>query len=180
MWLRVLAVAATLTGCGRIGYDAVADGGGGDGDGGDGGPCPGGYTPLDGSCYRFHAGGATWTAAEADCEADGAGSHLITLIDVAEHYALHGLAGDAAVADTWIGYSDRISEGMFRWVSAGGLDPSLDQCYFGAGGPANSPADNCVLQLATTQCGDWFVRPCTDLHPYVCEHDGYPADPGSF
>ncbi len=184
-----LVVAVCLVGCGRINYDPLDDAGDDDLDGGDddgtdgpdGGPCPVGYTPLDGSCYRVVATLRDWLAAETDCEADGAGSHLATIVDVDEHFDLHDLAtAQSGGVEVWIGYTDRIGEGTFRWVSPGGLDPSGDSCFFGAGGPVNSPSENCVAQRSATNCGDWFVRDCALPRPYICEHDGRDAEPSAF
>jgi hypothetical protein len=187
---HVILVAAGLAAgaCGRINYDPLGDDDGDDAagidaddtDAPDGGPCPAGYVPTSGSCYRVESTPRTWLAAETDCEDDGAGSHLATLIDVDEHFALHDLATlGSGGAEIWIGYTDRVTEGAFLWVSFGGLDPSTDSCFLGTSF-ANNAGINCVVQLSATQCMDWFVRDCGLTRPYICEHDGRSADPGSF
>jgi hypothetical protein len=161
--------------CGRINYDPIGD------DDIDAGPCPPLYTPVAGSCYRVSATQRTWDTAEADCEGDGDGSHLAVIVDVAEHFELHTLAeSESGGAEVWIGYTDRVTEGTFQWIAGGGLDPSLDECFFGPSGPTNSAAMNCVVQQSTTQCGDWFVRDCALLRPYICEHDGQLPVAGTF
>jgi hypothetical protein len=119
-----------------------------------------------------------WLAAEAACETEGA--HLATIDGVPEHSVLHTLSGDAAVTEVWIGYSDRVTEGTFRWVSAGGLDPAGDMCFFGPGGPVNPAGDDCVVQEAANACGDWFVRDCNLTRPYICERDGHAATPAAY
>lgn len=164
---RAIAIAALIAGCGRVEVDPDAR----QGDPND--PCAPPYRTVMGSCYRVAISFATWPAAEADCESDGA--HLATIIDVSEHSALHGLSTDAQVSEIWIGYADRATEGTFRWVSPGGLDPSTDMCFFGPGGAVNSDAEDCVVQRSQTACGDWFVRDCMLERPYICERDGNPA-----
>lgn len=170
-------VLASLAACGRINYDPIGDD---DVDAADG-TCPTGYTPLEGSCYRVVPTQRSWTAAEADCEADGDGSHLAIIVDVDEHFDLHTLSeAEAGGAEVWIGYTDRITEGTFQWIAGGGIDPSTDECFFGPSGPINNATLNCVVQLSATQCGDWLVRDCTLLRPYLCEHDGQLPVPGTF
>ncbi len=172
--------------CGRINYDPLGDDDGDaagiDADETDGpdGPCPAGYVPMSGSCYRVESTPRTWLAAETDCHDDGDGSHLATIVDVAEHFDLHDLATlGSGGAEIWIGYTDRVAEGTFRWVSAGGLDPSTDSCFLGTSF-TNNASINCVVQLSASECMDWFVRDCALTRPYICEHDGQVVDLAAF
>jgi hypothetical protein len=182
-------VVALVGACGRINYDplgsdddvdAEVDGAPGI-DVPDGGACPASYTPMNGTCYRPVATARDWLAAEMDCEADGDGSHLAIIVDVAEHFDLHALAESSGIgAESWIGYTDRITEGTFMWIGNGGLDPSLDECFFGPSGPTNNPTIDCVVQQSATMCGDWFVRDCAATRGYICEHDGQTPVDGTF
>lgn len=183
-----IAVLLLVAGCGRIGFDAFA--GADVGAGVDAGAsvdaprttttaaCAAPYEALGGGCYRVSTTPASWPAAEAACEADGA--HLATIDDITEHFTLHALSGAAGASEIWIGYTDRVTEGAFRWVSPGGLDPSTDLCFFGPGGPVNTAAEDCVVQESISVCGDWFVRDCTLARPYICERDGHPAVAAAF
>ena len=179
--LRLVVLVVSLAACGRINYDPIGDD---DVDGGIDAPdgsCPAAYTPLEGSCYRVVSTQRSWLAGEMDCEADGDGSHLAIIVDVDEHFDLHTMSeADAGGAEVWIGFTDRITEGTFQWIAGGGLDPSLDQCFFGPSGPTNDTSINCVVQQSATECGDWFVRDCTALRPYICEHDGQVPTAGTF
>lgn len=184
-WIFVTMLGAAA--CGHVGYDPVE--GGDDGGAIDAAidaaitvdarpPCPVPYVDMDGSCYLAVGAGKTWSDAEAGCEVDGA--HLVTVVDVAEHHVVHALGASIGATEFWIGYSDRITEGTFRWVSPGGIDALTDECFFGTGGPINSAADNCVTSADQTMCGDWFVRSCDFVKAYICEHDGVAADPTAF
>src|SRR5688572_8820266 len=58
-------------------------------DGRDDDDCPADYVPGPdgpgrGSSYRYIQAGAGWLTAEADCEDDGEGTHLVTIEDAAE------------------------------------------------------------------------------------------------
>ena len=109
-WCALLMVA----GCGRVHFDARADGGAGsDAAAPDGGlVCPGGYTRTDDRCYRLEINPTAelaWIEAEAACEADGPGAHLLVVDDAVEAASVVSRYGTAA--DAWIGVSDRVTEG---------------------------------------------------------------------
>ncbi len=154
--------------CGRIGFDpvdaALA--------------CPASYTQTPDGCYRVVTAPTGWIAAELDCEADRA--HLVVLDSLDKHYVLHAMLATAGISASWLGLSDRHVESAFQWVTAAGLDPSSDRCYWGSSGPngdGNSATNDCVTQATANSCPDWTVEDCGSLRPFVCEHDGTPADP---
>lgn len=106
-WCVVLVLAA----CGRIGFDATTDAG-------PMGPCPSGYDLIAGHCYRsveVGAGGErSWLDAEEECEADGPGAHLAVIDDAEE---AQRFTEGMVEQDSWIGISDRITEGTFITVT---------------------------------------------------------------
>jgi Lectin C-type domain len=170
--MRWLLTAALLAGCGRLGF-STGDGGAADGPAEAPGPCVAPYTSTPLGCYRFVPTLAPWLAAEQDCEDDASDAHLVVIDSVDEHFAIHDVS--AAAASVWLAYTDRITEGQLVWLAPGGLDPAPNPCFFGPT-TANSGAADCVTQDGTTSCGDWFHRSCSELHAYVCERDGSPAD----
>lgn len=155
--------------------------GGGDGDGdgdGDASPnpdgipaCPGDYNDGGDGCYKLYDTPASWRDAELQCESDGFGVHLVVIDNVAEHFAIHSLT--VGSGEVWVGYSDLAVEGELAWVSAGTFEPENQSCFFEPS-PNNSDDADCVVQDENT-CGDWFLRDCSELRPYVCEFDGNPA-----
>jgi hypothetical protein len=169
----LVVILTLLGGCGSV-VTPAADAGGGD----PAGPCVAPYQLVMGGCYRVSTSFVSWPTAETACEADGA--HLATIDNVPEHSVLHTLGTGAAVTEVWIGYTDHVTEGTFRWVSVGGLDPSTDKCFFGTAGPVNSAEDDCVVQESANACGDWFVRDCSLTRPYICERDGHVAMSSAF
>ncbi len=121
--------------------------------------CPTNYIEnANGSCYRVVSTSATWTAAEADCEDDASGAHLIVIDDATE---------DAMVANFhWIGYTERVTEGEFLWVNgSSGTYPGFASGEPVAGGGA------CVV----TRSDGWHDDTCIKSKVYVCEYDGMPA-----
>ncbi len=121
--------------------------------------CPTDYIEnANGSCYRTVSSTATWTVAEADCEDDASGAHLIVIDSASE---------DAMVANFhWIGYTERVSDGEFLWVNG-----SLGEYPGFASGEPVSGGAACVV----TRSDGWHDDNCGESKVYVCEYDGMPA-----
>lgn len=190
--MRWVALIALLAGCGRYGFDrrldldANSDAGLGDGglhdDGLDGATigdgvgdgvsvaCQAQYVFSSGSS-RYRLGGqAAWTTAEASCEADGVGMHLVVIDAASEMTALVALSGNAR---TWVGVSDRTTNNVYLRVIGGVAaflpwrngDPSQV-------GPACAAWD--------PQPAQYRDEPCDQMRQFICECDGIPADPSSY
>jgi hypothetical protein len=169
--------------CDSDGYcvKASVDGGGDTGDSTfdaaivstDGGPTPdadmlamkcpaAGYTyaAAPGGYYKVVATGASWTAAQASCAADVAGStHLIVLSSSAEVSFMATNLG-------WIGLSDRAVENHFVTVTT----ETGDQRPWASGQPDNgSGSEDCAQMKSGGQLDD---DQCGNSHRYVCECDG--------
>jgi hypothetical protein len=127
--------------------------------------CPVGYAVSPaGGCYRIVANPLTWQQAEADCENDAVGAHLIVVDDVDE---------DAMLPDShWIGYSENVTAGVFLWVT----NSSGAYTGFDLGEPVAGGNGLCVV----TRPNGWHDDNCGELKAYVCEFDGIPADPATF
>lgn len=132
------------------------------------GMCPGTYVAIPGqtSRYRTVMTARTWSEAEADCEADGAGTHLAVVDNMAEDSAVDALTG----ASIWFGLTDRKIEGTPRWVT--GTTPS----YTNYGGANNTSAYDC----AGIYQSKWAWGECATLIKYVCECDGIPAQASAY
>lgn len=137
--------------------------------------CPASYTAtVPGSSARYRAvlQAAPWPAAQEDCADDGVGTHLVVIGSAIERSGVGALIGD----DLWIGLSDRVTEGTFRWVT-GVASPftawAAGQPDGGAGG------DDCAEQKHMMMAG-WHDQPCEEPLPYVCECDGVAPDPAAY
>jgi hypothetical protein len=134
--------------------------------------CPASYTVMisgSGTRYRAVAQPAAWPAAQADCADDGAGIHLAVIGSELERAGVRSLLDD----DVWLGSSDRVEEGRFRWVT-GAVSPFT---AWASGQPDDGDgSEDCVEQKRASMPG-WHDQPCTDLLAYVCECDGIAPDP---
>ncbi len=137
--------------------------------------CPASYgatIPGTGSRYRAVDQPAPWIDAQNDCADDGGGTHLAVIGSDAEQSGVGALAGD----DLWIGLSDRVIEGTFRWVT-GAATPFT---AWAAGQPDDADGtEDCVEQKRMMMAG-WHDQPCTERLRYVCECDGVAPDPAAF
>ncbi len=129
--------------------------------------CPTDYVLRDGSRYRFVLNTASWTVAEADCENDSIGLTHLAVLGTNELATVDAVS---SASRTWVGLSDRVTDGVWLWVT-GGTGPAL-------GSGQSSCAD--------LDAGDRFGGPqlqnddCTTGRSYVCECDLTPANPATY
>ena len=177
---RVALSVLVLAACGRVDFVPVGDGAAIDAPI-DAMPdadtaCDPPFSVTSGGCYHVVATPARWADAEALCESENA--HLIVIADVAEHYVLHTLLGDAGAARGWLGYSDQVTEGALLWVAPPGVDPTTDSCFLGAN--PNLATTDCVTQDGPSSCPDWSIQDCATTNPFVCERDNRTIDHASY
>jgi hypothetical protein len=197
---RVLAIAVTMTGCGRlfgleppVRDDPPTDGPNGDasmisdgqmiGDASNLDGCPSTYMVTFGlstSRYRIVAGNmSTWDSAQMACLQDQLpGSQKYTHLLVAATDAELAALEAAVNSDIWVGLSDRAIEGAYQWVTqeTNNYPPTTGDPW-GTDEPKASAAEDCVLMTTT---GDLEVRGCGTNKPFVCECDGFMNDPTKY
>jgi hypothetical protein len=146
--------------------------------------CPATYGIVDvilPSRYRFLTVPRSWPNAQAACAADQiAGStrftHLVVIDDDTERSRLNAQQPNMRA---WIGATDRVTEGTFRWIAAGGAVLPPTGSPWAAGEPTGdqNPADDCV-EMGNT--ADYSDSDCGALLVVWCECDANPVIPGSF
>jgi hypothetical protein len=109
----------------------------------------------------FTGPATTWAQARDACQALGA--HLLVIGDTAENVEIDLQLNTAH----WIGYTDAVQEGTFRWVNNA---PSMYSNWPGGTVPTNNSSDCVVAQDG----GTWGDVDCDELRPYVCECDPLP------
>jgi hypothetical protein len=136
--------------------------------------CPASYAAVGGSHYRWVSSGSNWLAAEHDCEDDAAANeiptHLAVVDTAAEKSTL--ISGSGSTRDNqWLGLTDLATEGALIYVTPqAAVDPPT-------GASGNSPMKDCTRLQSS---GTYQIRNCTDANVYVCECDGFTADPSRF
>ena len=130
----------------------------------DAGECPPAYTFVDGSCYRAESVAVmTWDAAEADCEADAVGAHLVVIADAAEANTIDPLMS-VLVVDHWIGVTSR-NNPVLNDVTGAPLTYTM-------WAPSEPDGQGCV-EFNDNRTID--EQDCTVMSEYMCEYDGRPV-----
>ncbi|GFS11089.1 C-type lectin domain family 4 member M [Elysia marginata] len=111
-------------------------------------------------CYKLFKSPKNYTAAEADC-ADKAGT-LATASDLQEQNFLADLT--KSTQEIWLGLSDSLVEGTFRWVDG----KLLDFTNWNAGEPNNANEEDCGQMVKNKK---WNDKDCKVQLMYVCKVD---------
>lgn len=116
----------------------------------------------NGHVYWFRPEPVAWTTARNACAAKG--YYLATINNQTEQDWINTQLANQT-GNWWIGYNDRVTEGVFSWVAGGSIFN-----YWQAGEPndsANNFAQDCVAM--TTPSGRWYDLGCGSLRNYLCE-----------
>lgn len=146
---------AGLAGCGRLGFDPEPDG---RSNVADSQGCPTSYAPLStglSHVYRPIPTALSWTMQMSTCAADGA--YLAIPESPFELDTLVGVAGE-----TWIGISDRATEGRFLTV----FDTVPSFLPWQVGQPDDFMMNEDCVVATPSGLND---LPCNVLRPAICE-----------
>ncbi|MCC6553222.1 MAG: C-type lectin domain-containing protein [Polyangiaceae bacterium] len=105
---------------------------------------------------------APWTAAEADCVAQG--GHLVSIHDGATQDEVAQGAYAIAGGEWYIGLGDEAVEGDYVWTDG----TPADFTWWAGGEPNNAGNEDCV-HLASWAGGMWNDIPCDSPQRYVCK-----------
>lgn len=168
-----MVVVAGLAACGRGGFDQVPDAAI------DAVPDAAPDAAACGAGYNLHPDGQlssyrigimdSWDHAEAACEADGYGAHLVVFDNAVEMNANEAIAQAFGSTPFWIGISDRVTDMSFIPVTGGvpAFLPSWAAKAPSIVGPSCVLFDPNARTLQDAQCGV--------VAYYVCECDGVAA-----
>jgi hypothetical protein len=139
----------------------------------DGGECPPGYVFDTLGCYRAVVGSlVTWTDAEAACEADAAGAHLV-VIDNAAEAPIVDRQVPGTIVSHFIGVTDIVAEGTFVTVT----NKPIGYAKWAPNEPSGGRAQNCVLFFDDQTLA---TKDCAAPDDFVCEYDGISAVPAAW
>ncbi|KAM9398870.1 uncharacterized protein ACWYII_031314 isoform 3-T4 [Salvelinus alpinus] len=128
--------------------------------------CPKGWRMLGSSCYFLSTERKTWKESKLDCLARGA--DLVIINSRQEQKLLYQLDGDADLL-VWIGLTDSVNEGTWKWVDGTPLTTS----YWKSGQPDHGGTNNeedCVeVYHRDSVLANWNDAPCSHMLHWICE-----------
>eukprot|EP00063_Salmo_salar_P075404 XP_014050239.1 PREDICTED: C-type lectin domain family 4 member M-like [Salmo salar] len=128
--------------------------------------CPKGWRMLGSSCYFLSTERKTWEESRLDCLAIGA--DLVIINSRQEQKLLYQLDGDADLL-VWIGLTDSVNEGTWKWVDGTPLTTS----YWKSGQPDHGGTNNeedCVeVYHRDGVLANWNDAPCNHMLRWICE-----------
>ncbi len=135
--------------------------------------CAAGQTAHNGHCYLLTAAATSYDGALTDCRALGTGYGLARIDSATENQFVSGLVG---ATESWLGATDRVTEGAFSWEGAttkfwsgGAPGAPVSGAYanFVTGEPNDGNANSdCVRLIAG---GGWRDVQCSAAFRAVCE-----------
>ncbi|XP_071264057.1 CD209 antigen-like protein E isoform X2 [Salvelinus alpinus] len=127
--------------------------------------CPKGWRMLGSSCYFLSIDMKTWQESRLDCFERGA--DLVIINSEEEKKLLYQLDGDADLL-VWIGLTDSVNEGAWKWVDGTPLTTS----YWKSGQPERGDTNNkdCVeVYHRDSVLANWNDAPCNRMLHWICE-----------
>nr|XP_006816218.1 PREDICTED: uncharacterized protein LOC102809517 [Saccoglossus kowalevskii] len=130
------------------------------------GYCPEGFLEHTEKCYQFNGGDESyvvdWYTARDRCRS--AGGDLATIHSQALQAYLTSNLRDIEYS-MWIGLSDTIQEGKYRWTDGS----SVDYYNWRAGEPNGENQENCVEMHFQGYGGLWNDGSCDSTAGYICQ-----------
>jgi len=122
-------------------------------------------TVFDSNCYKHFNSQVSWSTAHMYCDNWATDGHLVTITSAAENNFVKTLAGGSS----WIGASDSLSEGVWKWVTS---EPWSWTGWTGSE-PNNWGNEDCAV---LSDSGKWNDLDCTNgedskVLGYICEDD---------
>nr|XP_046192660.1 CD209 antigen-like protein C isoform X1 [Oncorhynchus gorbuscha] len=124
--------------------------------------CPKGWRMVGSSCYFLSTERKTWEESKLDCLARGA--DLVIINSRQEQKLLYQLDGLLV----WIGLTDSVNEGTWKWVDGTPLTTS----YWKRGKPDHGGTNNkdCVeVYHRDNVLANWNDAPCNHMLHWICE-----------
>ncbi|KAK2865596.1 hypothetical protein Q7C36_001652 [Tachysurus vachellii] len=105
-----------------------------------------------------------WEESRKDCKAKGADLVIINSKEEQEF-----IVKQLDKLETWIGLSDTVKEGEWKWVD----DTPLNTGYWAQGEPNNRGDEDCavIYTYPSHLTATWNDRKCSAKLPWICEKD---------
>ncbi|KAJ8312048.1 hypothetical protein KUTeg_009421 [Tegillarca granosa] len=123
-------------------------------------PCSG--TQYAGHCYTLSSTERNWTNARDDCQSRG--GYLVDITSSAENNIAKQLAFMSPSDQVWLGATDELEEGVYRWVSN---NQTMTFTDWYRNDPDGGNGQNCLSTYLESRL--WIDNICSSSLPYICE-----------
>ncbi|KAK6324544.1 hypothetical protein J4Q44_G00038860, partial [Coregonus suidteri] len=128
------------------------------------GSCPKGWRRFGCSCYYLSTEKKSWTESRQDCLERGAD---LVIINSEEEQTF--ISGFEAVTCAWIGLTDSVTEGTWKWVDG---TPLTTPRYWDSGEPNGGTFQNCALMYYKSSGQRvWCDFMCSFSQQWICEKE---------
>ncbi|XP_036810017.1 fibronectin isoform X2 [Oncorhynchus mykiss] len=126
------------------------------------GSCPEGWRRFGCSCYYLSTERKSWEESRQDCLERGA--DLVIINSEEEQTFINGFK---SVSYVWIGLTDSVTEGTWKWVDG---TPLTTPRYWWSGEPGGGTYQNCgeIYYISSGQ-GVWRDLGCSFSQEWICE-----------
>ncbi|XP_070999525.1 CD209 antigen-like protein E [Oncorhynchus clarkii lewisi] len=126
------------------------------------GSCPEGWRRFGCSCYFLSTERKSWEESRQDCLERGA--DLVIINSEEEQTFINGFK---SVSYVWIGLTDSVTEGTWKWVDG---TPLTTPRYWWSGEPGGGTYQNCgeIYYISSGQ-GVWRDLGCSFSQEWICE-----------
>ncbi|XP_060744637.1 C-type lectin domain family 4 member M-like [Tachysurus vachellii] len=104
----------------------------------------------------------SWKESRKDCKAKGADLVIINSKEEQE-FIIKQLDN----LETWIGLSDTVKEGEWKWVDDTPLNTGFRS--WAGGKPNNAGEEDCAVISGSSSTGTWNDQKCSAKFPWICE-----------
>ncbi|XP_038856246.1 fibronectin-like isoform X3 [Salvelinus namaycush] len=124
--------------------------------------CPEGWRRFGSSCYYLSTEGKSWEKSRQDCLERGA--DLVIINSEEEQTFINGFE---SVKWVWIGLTDSVTEGTWKWVDG---TPLTTPRFWWSGEPGGGVGENCVeIYYISSGQGVWRDYDCSFSQQWICE-----------
>ncbi|XP_062287777.1 CD209 antigen-like protein E isoform X1 [Scomber scombrus] len=128
--------------------------------------CPAGWKLFSCSCYLLSSESGSWSTGRQDCREKGADLGVIDSLEKQEFFSTFNEEA------TWIGLTDRDTEGTWKWIDGTPLTLSYwgtDQPDNGGGDPQWGEEDCVHIRAGTQTVENWNDLSCGASLQWICE-----------
>ncbi|XP_075772838.1 C-type lectin-like isoform X3 [Pelodiscus sinensis] len=128
--------------------------------------CPKGWKSHQGDCYKYFPQRRTWQEAQAECQEQGAGTHLASILSAGENNMVaEYVRQNPGSGSVWIGLSDPSENQCWGWADR---SPAKFIAWDNGQPGGQTQNERCAV-LEGPDFQKWHDYPCDQRFRFVCK-----------